>query len=376
MARNIPTGPPGLVRFGCKSLQIAISNGAQASMLRWTAAPAPQPSVAIRDVSPIDMMLVEDEGDGADHLLGQMPRDPADPIVYKTSSWMANNRLRRHLPQVCYAPIARRIFSGVPDASHYLPASRSGILNAHKAASGGAIRSLSSASGGGSRARLVPGTVADFMADLVEMTGGKGALFDLGSEMEVSLLRGRIDLRVATKIPAPEITFRYRGRDVPSQSASSSVSELAPLILYLKHAVQPSELLVIEEPEAHLHPASQALLAKFIVRMIRAGLHVLATTHSETMLEEFSKCLEAGRLLDSSRGDILGDPMAYLRQGEIAPYAFAVDGKGWSTAREMPHSEDNGIDEDEFIRVQEALHDEAVKIEGAKEAAERDGSQA
>ena len=117
------------------------------------------------------------------------------------------------------------------------------------------------------------------------------------------------------------------------------------------------------------------MLAKFIVRMIRAGLYVLATTHSEIMLEEFSKCLEAGRLSGSSRDDIFGDSMAYLRQGEIAPYAFALDGGGWGTAREMPHSEDDGIDEDEFIRIQEALHDEAVKIEGAK-AAEQDGPRA
>ena len=373
MDRNMPVGPRGLVRFGCKSLQIGASNGAHTSALRWGAS-AP-PGAIIRDIAPIAQTLVEDEGKGGDRLLGVMPRAPEDPIVYRMSNSMANNRLRRQLPQAFYAPIARKIFPGMPDASHYLPASRSGILDAYGSAPADAIRSPPGASGGGPRARSVPGTVADFVADLVEMTGRKGALFDLGAEMEASLLRGRIDLRKASRMAAPEMAFRHRGRDVPSRSASSSVSELAPLILYLKHAVRPSELLVIEEPEAHLHPASQAVLAKFIVRMIRAGLYVLATTHSEIMLEEFSKCLEAGRLSGSSRDDIFGDSMAYLRQGEIAPYAFALDGGGWGTAREMPHSEDDGIDEDEFIRIQEALHDEAVKIEGAK-AAEQDGPRA
>ena len=373
MARNMPAAPQGLARFGCRSLQIGVSNGAHASVLRWGAS-AP-PSAVIREMSPIAQTLVEDEGEGGGRLLGVMPRAPGDPIVYRMSSWMAHNRLRRQLPQACYAPIARKIFPGMPDASHYLPASRAGVLNAYGAASAGAIRPPPGASGGGPRARSVPGTVADFAADLVEMTGGKGALFGLGAEMEESLLRGRIGLRKAPKTAAPEITFRYRGRDVPLRSASSSVSELAPLILCLKHAARPSELLVIEEPEAHLHPASQAMLAKFIVRMVRAGLHVLVTTHSEILLEEFGKCLEAGGLSDSSRSGILGDSMAYLRQGEIAPYAFAMDGRGWGTARELPHSEDDGIDEDEFVRIQEALHDEAVKIEGAR-AAGRDGPRA
>lgn len=369
IARNIPSGPQGLARLGCKSMQIDVANGSHASALRWGKAA----SVSIRGVSPIAQTLAEDGGTGVDHLLAEMPRDPADPIVYRMSSWMANNRLGRHLPQVCYVPITRKIFSGMPETSHYLPAPRSGILNTYRAVSAGAIRSLSGTAGENSRARPMPGTVTDLVAGLVEMTGERGALFALGAEMEQSILRGRIGMRKASEIAAPEIMFRYKGSIVPIQSASSSVSELAPLILYLKHAVRPSDLLVIEEPEAHLHPASQALLAKFIARMVRAGLYVLATTHSEILLEEFSKCLEAGQLSGDSRRSILGDPSAYLLLGEVAPYSFSMDDRGWSTAREMQHSGDDGIDEGEFIKVHEALHDEAARMEDIKSSITGDG---
>lgn len=369
ISRNIPPGPQGLVRLGCKSMQIDVVNGSHASALRWGKAA----SVSIRDVSPIVQTLVEVEGAGADHLLAEMPRDPADPIVYKMSNWMANNHLRRHLPQVCYVPITRKIFSGMPETSHYLPASRSEILYTYRTVSARAIRSLLGTAGENSRARPMPGTITDLVVSLVEMTGEKGALFALGAEMEQSILRGRIGMRKASQIAAPEIMFRYKGSIVPIQSASSSVSELAPLILYLKHAAQPSELLVIEEPEAHLHPASQALLAKFIVRMVRAGLYVFVTTHSEILLEEFSKCLEAGPLSDDSKRSIFGDPLAYLLPGEVAPYSFSTDDRGWSTAREIQHSGDDGIDEGEFIKVYEALHDEAVKMEDIKSSIIGDG---
>lgn len=362
IARNVPPGPRGPVRFGCKSIEIGVANGEHASVLKWGATI----DVAIRRVSHIAQEFVEDEGMDAADLLGQLPRTPAEPIVYRMSNWMANNRLRRNLPQVCYVPMLKKIFSGMPEVSHYLPAPRSGILNAYKAISSETIRSMSGAAGTGPRARALPGTIVDFMGSLIEMADSRGVFFGLGREIEKTILRGSVDLQKRSNAVPPEVTFTYRGHNMPSSSASSSVSELAPLILYLKHAVRPSELLVVEEPEAHLHPAGQAALAKFIVRMVRTGLRVLVTTHSEIMLEEFSKCLEACRLSGSSRKSALGDPLAYLHQGEIAPYAFAMDGRGWSTAREIPHSEDDGIDEDEFIAVQEALRDEAVRIADVK----------
>ena len=47
------------------------------------------------------------------------------------------------------------------------------------------------------------------------------------------------------------------GEDLPLMNTSSMVSELAPVVLYLRHIVQPGDVLIIEEPESHLHPAMQ-----------------------------------------------------------------------------------------------------------------------
>ena len=53
----------------------------------------------------------------------------------------------------------------------------------------------------------------------------------------------------------PNFTYRPKDwkKDLPLMQASSMVSELAPVVLYLRHVVRRGDLLIIEEPESHLH---------------------------------------------------------------------------------------------------------------------------
>ena len=77
--------------------------------------------------------------------------------------------------------------------------------------------------------------------------------------VEKNLLAGAVRLRHSeTGYPS----FAYRpanwDADLPLMRTSSMVSELAPVVLYLRYLVRPGDLLIIEEPESHLHPAMQA----------------------------------------------------------------------------------------------------------------------
>ena len=56
-----------------------------------------------------------------------------------------------------------------------------------------------------------------------------------------------------------------------------------------------SHLLIIDEPESHLDTANQIQLARLLARLVRAGLKVLVTTHSDYLIKEINNLV----MLDS-----------------------------------------------------------------------------
>ena len=89
--------------------------------------------------------------------------------------------------------------------------------------------------------------------------------------------------------------IRYKPTDmideIPLSVTSSVVTEISPLILLLETATHVQHL-VIEEPEAHLHPALQKKIAQLIIQFVRSGIPVWITTHSDTILQHFNNMLK------------------------------------------------------------------------------------
>ena len=254
-------------------------------------------------------------------------------------------------------------FKTAPDNAYHLPAARSGILQGHRALAAGIVAHAPYGKTGEIETPLVAGAVGDFVSRIMLMEKTRGPFAAVASDMENELLGGNITLDATAGNGYPEITFRHGGSAVPLHRCSSNISEIAPLSLYLKHVVDKSSLLIMEEPEAHLHPASQLVLAKYIVRLVRGGASILMTTHSVFLLEKLAKYMMAGSLTPRQRSAGLGYGRGdFLTQGEVSAYLFERQQGGGHRTKPVDRDEEYGISQEEFVRVSETLHHETIVI--------------
>jgi predicted ATPase len=248
---------------------------------------------------------------------------------------------------------------------YYLPAARSGILQGHKALAASIVKKVAFV---GIEPLEIPkfsGVVSDFLSSIITLPAEvKGSLYALAQDFEKELVKGEIVVRTIEKYLYPEIKYNFQGSEIPLHRASSTVSELAPLILYLKYRVQPNSILIIEEPEAHLHPENQRILAKYLVRLVRSGVRILITTHSEYLLEQLNNFILLRRVPPKERSERYNyGENDYLDPSEVAAYIFRYDAEsdGHKT-EEVEITEDEGISEEEFLKIHKALYEETIKL--------------
>lgn len=73
------------------------------------------------------------------------------------------------------------------------------------------------------------------------------------------------------------------------------ITQVFPIIVAALSAAR-GDILLIENPEVHLHPAGQALMGGFLADVARAGVQVILETHSDHVLNGVRRSVKAGRL--------------------------------------------------------------------------------
>ncbi|MBE8990563.1 AAA family ATPase [Nostoc sp. LEGE 12450] len=107
--------------------------------------------------------------------------------------------------------------------------------------------------------------------------------------------------------------------------ASSLVKGLAPLVLWLRYLAEPDELLIIDEPEMHLHPSVQVAITEFLTMLVQAGLKVLIITHSPYILDHLSNLMKAAKYKDKEsikNKFYLERTEAFIPQEKVSVYLF------------------------------------------------------
>ncbi|WP_237222695.1 AAA family ATPase [Rothia nasimurium] len=92
---------------------------------------------------------------------------------------------------------------------------------------------------------------------------------------------------------------------VGMDDGASSVRSMVIIDSYLRHSVKRGDLLIIDEPELNLHPANQRNMARLISSLIKIGLKVMVTTHSDYFIKELNTLIMLNSLPEKYRNSFL-----------------------------------------------------------------------
>ena len=265
------------------------------------------------------------------------------------------------------------VLSDFPAHSYYLPASRSGIVRVEKPLTSSLIRQSSSASSQHLSFPVSIGVNAEFLADFVGLSSENRSA-DFGADLdeairfiESNVLGGEVDLDESSGLPRPDVTYETEVGRFTINQTSSMVSELAPLILFLKYLVRPGDLLILEEPESHLHPAAQLQMARGIARLVNAGVQVLITTHSGDFVGQINNLLRTSNASEKTARSFGLEQEDCLSPEQVSAYGFRIDADlGGAVTYPLPVGSDVGIEDEEFLPVAELLYQQALDLEDAR----------
>ena len=247
--------------------------------------------------------------------------------------------------------------------AHYLPSDRAGMVHSRDVVMSSLLHRATT---GGSRTALLSGVSADFLDQLIRLPAEANdedpTTWLLARHLEEAVLGGEVRVELS-EAGYPHLWYRPAGwtSDLPLMRASSMVVELAPIILYLRHIVRPGELLIIDEPESHLHPAVQVEVIRHLAEAVRSGIRVIVTTHSEWVLDELANIIQASQIGTAER-EAIGKDAVVLQPHEVGAWLFDREVATGGVAVKELHVDDTGLFPSGFDEVAVALHNRWASI--------------
>lgn len=150
-----------------------------------------------------------------------------------------------------------------------------------------------------------PGTFEAYAASIIAQwqdEGNSENLKILGADLEHLGLTWKViakriaDTQVELRVGRLQHARRGGARDLVNiADVGFGVSQTLPVIVGLILA-QPGQLVLVEQPETHLHPRAQVKFADIVARAAARGVRVVIETHSSLLLLAVQAAVAEGRL--------------------------------------------------------------------------------
>jgi predicted ATPase len=173
--------------------------------------------------------------------------------------------------------------------------------------------------------------------------------------LEEEVLRGRLKMGKDLSVTYHEVGAK---KPIDLINTSAVISEISAIYL-LSGKLREGGWLIIEEPEAHVHPRGQMGLARFMAALARLGVNVIATTHSDLIALKLAQMVGLAGLSPQERVKLGYRENEYLTKEELALY-FMEPTENGSVARKVEVSETGEVSElPTYSKVVEEMYGEA-----------------
>lgn len=138
--------------------------------------------------------------------------------------------------------------------------------------------------------QIIPttGMYSEFLKDMAELNRIKprpDTVSDTVLRLFRTILEGEVNKEETTYI------YTTNNTSMPVSAAAASIREIAPLQILAKKQDVSKCAILMEEPEAHLHPLKQRMMADIIGAFSHSGAIMQITTHSDYFLRRLNELI-------------------------------------------------------------------------------------